>query len=73
MELDQLPEDMQDQIDLLKHGSSTVQMDILDALDSAKDIGEFKSLVDARMHDLIGEAQSALEALGTGKGVIIND
>lgn len=73
MELDQLPEDMQDQIDLLKHGSSTVQMDILDALDSAKDIGEFKSLVDAHMHDLIGEAQSALEALGTGKGVIIND
>ncbi len=56
MKLEDLPEEMQEEIVALKHGSNTIEFDIMDALEDAKNLSEFKETVRTRMKDLIGEA-----------------
>jgi hypothetical protein len=60
MKLEDLPEEMQEEIVALKHGSKTIEVDITDALDDAKNLSEFKEIVSNRMKDLIGEALDAM-------------
>jgi len=67
MKYEELPEDMQKQIDELKHYAQTIQWDVLDALESTNSIEEFRSQVDSSMEEIISEAQKVCEVLGTGK------
>ena len=60
MELEELPEEMQEEIVALKHGSNTIECDVTDALEQAENISEFKETVRTRMKDLIGEAQGII-------------
>jgi hypothetical protein len=60
MKLEDLPEEMQEAIKALEHGSNTIEVDITDALEDAKNLSEFKETVRIRMKDLIGEAQGAI-------------
>ncbi len=72
MNLEDLPPGMRKAVEMLKHGSSTIQSDIEDALDEAEDIGHFRTMVYAKMQALIGEAQNMVLVLGTGKGMIVH-
>jgi|SRR5665811_62694 len=72
MKYEKLPEDMQKQIEELKHYVQTIQSDILDALESAKNLEEFHSQVDSNMDAIIIEAQKVREVLGTGKRSVIH-
>ncbi len=67
MDFEELPEDIQEQINMLKHGAQTIQSDVWDALESAKDLKEFQLQVDNCMDELISEAQGVRMTLGTGK------
>jgi hypothetical protein len=60
MELEELPEEMQEAIKALEHGSNTIECDITDALEDAKNLSEFKETVLTRMKDLIGEVQGTI-------------
>jgi len=66
---EELPAYVQKQIDELKHYAQTIQSDVLDALESAENLEEFRSRVDSSMDEITGEAQKVREVLGTGKGV----
>ncbi len=67
MDFEELPEDIQEQINMLKHGAQTIQSDVWDALESAKDLKEFQLQVDNCMDEIISEAQGVCMTLGTGK------
>ncbi len=71
-EYEELPEDVQKHIDELKHYSQTIQPDVLDALESAESLEEFRSRVDSSMDEIIGQAQKVREVLGTGKRSVVN-
>ena len=43
MKYEELPENMQKQIDELKHYAQTIQLDVLDALESTENLEEFRS------------------------------
>ncbi len=60
MELEELPEEMQEEIIALKHGSNTIECDVTDALEQAENISDFKETVRTRMKDLIGEAHGII-------------
>ncbi len=60
MEIEELPEEMQEEIVALKHGSYTIECDVNDALEQAENISEFKETVRTRMKDLIGEALDSI-------------
>ncbi|MCE8429538.1 MAG: hypothetical protein J5U19_14265 [Candidatus Methanoperedens sp.] len=57
MKYEELPENMQTQIDELKHYAQTIGSDVLDALESAESLEEFRSQVDISMDEIISEAQ----------------
>ncbi len=65
MELEDLPDEMQDAFEGLKHGSSTIQSDIEDALENAKSLEEFESTVELRMQELIDEAKGTASVFST--------
>ncbi|WAM22645.1 MAG: hypothetical protein OI715_00700 (plasmid) [Candidatus Methanoperedens sp.] len=44
MKLDDLPEEMQEKIVALKHGSNTIECDAMDALEDAKNLRISKKL-----------------------------
>ncbi len=67
MKYEELPEDVQKRIEELKHYAQTIQSDVLDALESAESLQEFRSRVDNSMDEIIGEAQKVREVLGMGK------
>jgi hypothetical protein len=60
MKLEDLPEEMQEEIVALKHGSNTIECDVMDALEDAKNLSDFKETVRNRMKDLMGEARGAI-------------
>lgn len=72
MKYEELPENMQKQIDELKHYSQTIQSDVLDAIESAASLEEFRSQVDTSMDEIISEAQKVREVLGTGKRSVVH-
>ena len=72
MKYEELPEKIQKQIDELKHYSQTIQSDVLDALESAESMEEFRSQVDSSMMEIISEAQKVREVLGTGKRSVMH-
>ncbi len=72
MKFEELPEDMQEQIDALKHGALTIQSDVLDALESTESLEEFQLQVDNCMDEIISEAQGVRETLGTGKRSVVH-
>lgn len=72
MKYEELPVNMQKQIDELKHNAQTIQSDVLDALGSAESQEEFCSQVDSSMEEIISEAQKVREVLGTGKRSVVH-
>jgi FtsZ-binding cell division protein ZapB len=72
MKYEKLPENMQKQIDELKHYAQTIQSDVLDALESAESLEEFRSQVDSSMDEITSEAQRVREVLGTGKRGVVH-
>lgn len=73
MKYEELPENMQKQINDLKHCAQTILSDVLDALESAENLEEFRprSIAIWRMEEIISEAQKISEVLGMGKmGVV---
>ena len=67
MDFEELPEDIQEQINMLKHGAQTIQSAVWDTLESAKDLKEFQLQVDNCMDEIISESQGVRMTLGTGK------
>lgn len=61
MEFDKLPEDMQDGIIALKHGSATIEADVLDALDEAENLKDFQERVKAAMAALKEEIEAVFK------------
>lgn len=61
MDIDDLPEDMQEDIIALKHGSATIEADVLQALDEAKNLKQFQESVKTAMNKLKGEIDLALK------------
>jgi|GEM_PF-1299134 len=72
MKYEELPENIQKQIDELKHYAQTIQSDVLDALKSTESLEEFHSQVESSMEEIISEAQKVLEVLGTGKRSVVH-
>jgi hypothetical protein len=72
MKYEELPENIQKQIDELKHCAQTIRSDVLDALESAENLEEFRSQVDSSMNEIISEAQKVCEVLGTGKRSVMH-
>lgn len=72
MKYEELPENMQKQIEELKHYAQTIGSDVSDALESAESLEEFRSQVDSSMDDIISEAQKIREVLGTGKRSVVH-
>lgn len=72
MKYEELPENMQKQIDELKHYAQTIQSDVLDALESAESLEEFRSQVNSSMDEIISETQKVREVLYTGKRIVIH-
>lgn len=64
MEFEELPEDTIDEIGGLKHGSYTIETEVKQALEEARDIPEFKQGVTGRMKALIDEAKGVITSLG---------
>jgi hypothetical protein len=73
MKFGKLLEDMQEQIDALKHGALTIQADLLDALESAGVLEEYQSQVENCLDEIIGEAQSVRRTLSIGKRSVMHD
>jgi peptidoglycan hydrolase CwlO-like protein len=72
MKYEELPENMQKQIDELKHYSQTIQSDVLDALETAEYLEEFRSRVDSSMDEIISEIKKVREVLGSGKRSVMH-
>ncbi len=72
MKYEELPENMQKQIDELKYYAQTIQSDVLDALESAESLEEFRSQVNSSMDEIISETQKVREVLYTGKRIVIH-
>jgi len=57
LELDDLPEDLREMVEALKHGSNTIECNVKDALEMASDVDDFRARVSCEIDSLIGEAQ----------------
>ena len=71
MKYEELPKNMQEQIDTLNHGALTIPTDVLDAMESTESLEEFRSQVDSSMDEIISEAQKVREVLSTGKRSVV--
>ncbi len=56
MKFRNLPQHLREAIEALKHGSNTIECDVQDALDNAKNIADFQDKVSFAMDNLIEEA-----------------
>lgn len=63
MKIEDLPEELREMVEALKHGSNTIECDVNDALESAENLDDFKARVSNAMNDLIGEAQVIKDVL----------
>ncbi len=73
MDIEGLPEDLQDEYLALKHGAYTIECDVTDALEQAEDLPTFKEVVMTRMQDLINEAQGIIAAFCDEPKAIVLD
>lgn len=64
MKIEELPEDLREMVEALKHGSVTIQVDVIDALENAENLDEFKANVSNAMLDIQGEAQGVIDLMG---------
>lgn len=64
MEIEDLPEDLREMVEGLRHGSNTIECDVKDALENAESLDDFKANVSNAMHDLVGEIKEIMETLG---------
>jgi len=65
MYFEDLPKEMQEFIDGLKHHSSTIECDIGDAFEQGETIKEVVESTISKMEDLAGEANSVKEFFET--------
>ena len=56
MDFEDLPKEIQEFIDDLKHHSSTIECDVVDALDQGDTVEEVVNFAISKMEDLAGEA-----------------
>ena len=64
MKIEDLPEELREMVEALKHGSATIECDVKDALENAENLDDFKVRASNAMNDLIGEVQEIKDALG---------
>lgn len=64
MKIEELPEELREVVDSLKHGSATIECDVKDALDNADNLEDFKERVTTAMNNLISEAGYIKTTLG---------
>lgn len=57
MKFEDLPEDLREMVEGLRHGSNTIECDVGDALEIASDVDDFRARVCCEIDSLIGEAQ----------------
>lgn len=71
MKYDELPENMQKQIDELKHCAQTIQSDVRDAQEFIESIDKFRLQVDNCMDEIISKAKGVRAIPGTQqRGVV---
>jgi len=63
MKAEDLPKELREMVDRLEYASSTIQNDIMDALDEAKDPQDFIEKAKARLESLKLEIQGYLMTL----------
>lgn len=64
MKIEDLPEELREMVEALKHGSATIECDVNDALENAENPDDFKARASNAMNDLIGEVQEIKDTLG---------
>lgn len=57
MKIEDLPEELREMVEALKHGSNTIECDVNDALEISSDVDDFRARVCCEIDSLIGEAQ----------------
>lgn len=67
MEIEELPEDLRELVESLKHGSATIECDVKDALEIASDVDDFRARVSCEIDSLISEAQMVKDIIGKEK------
>ena len=67
MKYKELPENLQAQIDELKYYSQSIQSDVMDSLESADNLEDFRLKVRNSMNDIISEAKKVCDILGKGE------
>ncbi|MCE8425310.1 MAG: hypothetical protein J5U17_05980 [Candidatus Methanoperedens sp.] len=72
MKYEELPENIQKQIDELKHYAQTIQSDVLDARNPRREPGRIPLPGLSSMEEIISEAQKVREVLGTGKRSVMH-
>lgn len=72
MKFEELPENMQKQINELKHYAQKIQSDVLNALESVENLEKFHPHVESSMDAIISEAQKVREVLGKGKRSVMH-
>lgn len=71
MDLEDLPEELQEMVEGLKHGSNTIECDVIDALENAETLIEFKENALNSINDLISEAEGIKEQLQGEKAHVV--
>ncbi len=61
MKFEKLPEDIQEDVKSLKHGSNTIECDILDAIEEAENLPDFRVRTIAKMQMLINECNETIK------------
>ncbi len=67
MKIVDLPEEMREMVEGLKHGSATIENDVRDALEIASDLEDFRERVSCEIDSLISEAQEVRGIIGKEK------
>lgn len=68
MKYEELPENVQKQIDELKNYAQKIQSDRLDSLESAESQEELRSQTDSSMVDIVAKHRRYLKSWAMGKG-----
>lgn len=63
MEFKDLPDNLQEFVEGLKYGPYSIECDVIDALESAKNIDEFRSLVKGSMKEFIETARGIIDTV----------
>ncbi len=64
MELEELPEEMKEMVEGLKDGSATIEVSVMDALEIASDVDDFRERVNCELDSLVSEVQMVRDILG---------